>query len=58
MSRVISLKGKRDELGPSLENAPSNYLYIGRAMYMRGWKLPKSKWANPFSVNQYGQYGR
>ena len=23
-------------------------VYIGRNMYMGGWKLPKSDWANPF----------
>lgn len=22
---------------------------------MGGWRLPKSKWANPFSVKQYGR---
>ncbi|SPN79294.1 Hypothetical protein ZAZAV_254 [Cedratvirus Zaza IHUMI] len=29
-------------------------VYIGRACYMGGWQLPKSKWANPFSVKEYG----
>ncbi len=29
-------------------------VYIGRAWNMGGWKLPKSKWANPFSVKQSG----
>lgn len=29
-------------------------IYIGRAMYMGGWKLPKSKWANPFTVKECG----
>jgi hypothetical protein len=25
-------------------------IYIGRAMYQGGWRLPASKWANPFKV--------
>lgn len=29
-------------------------VYIGRACYMGGWKLSKSKWANPFSVRECG----
>jgi len=54
---VINLKGKRDILGPSLERSPPNYLYIGRAVTMGGWKLPMSKWHNPFSAKQYGRTG-
>ena len=53
--KIISLKGKKDILGCSLEKASSNYIYIGRNINMGGWKLPKSKWANPYSVNQYGR---
>lgn len=52
---VICLKGKKDELGPSFEHAPQNYVYIGRNMNMGGWRLPKSKWANPYPVKQYGR---
>lgn len=29
-------------------------IYIGRACNMGGWNLPKSKWANPYSLKQYG----
>ena len=29
-------------------------LYIGRHCSMGGWTLPGSKWANPFSIKQYG----
>lgn len=29
-------------------------LYIGRAMNMGGWRLPKSKWHNPFTIKEYG----
>jgi hypothetical protein len=28
--------------------------YIGRAMYQGGWRLPGSKWANPFKLDQHG----
>ena len=57
MSYTVCLKGQRDVFGPSLERAPEWYLYIGRQMYMGGWKLSQSKWANPFSVKQYGRKG-
>ena len=30
-------------------------LYIGRACNMGGWKLPKSKWHNPFTVKEFGR---
>lgn len=26
-------------------------IYIGRAMYQGGWRLPGSKWANPFRLD-------
>jgi hypothetical protein len=29
-------------------------IYIGRAINRGGWNLPKSKWANPFSIAQCG----
>ena len=50
-TRVISLKGKRDILGPSNEDLPEDHVYIGRSLNMGGWKMKKSKWANPFKVN-------
>lgn len=28
-------------------------VYIGRAMYQGGWRLPASKWANPFKLSDY-----
>jgi hypothetical protein len=28
--------------------------YIGRHMYQGGWRLPGSKWANPFSLAKFG----
>src|SRR5687767_6987717 len=45
---VVCIKGKKDTWG----NGP-NDLYIGRAMYMGGWKLPQSKWHNPFKMKDY-----
>lgn len=51
---VICLKGNIHTYGPSLKLAP-DILYIGRAMNMGGWGLPKSKWENPFTVKQYGR---
>lgn len=32
-------------------------VYIGRACNMGGWKLPQSKWHNPYSVKEYGRDG-
>ncbi len=29
-------------------------IYIGRACNMGGWRLPKSKWHNPFTVKEHG----
>ena len=51
---LINLKGQKNILGPRLEKAPTNLIYIGRQMYMGGWRLPKSKWSNPYSVKKYG----
>lgn len=52
---VVCLKGQKRQYGPSLENAPSNMIYIGRNLNMGGWKLPKSKWHNPFTVKEFGK---
>ena len=29
--------------------------YIGRRCTMGGWNLPQSKWANPYTVKEYGR---
>ena len=29
-------------------------VYIGRACYRGGWQLPKSKWANPYTIGKDG----
>ncbi len=54
---VICLKGKKEEWGESLQRAPKDVVYIGRATnpaFSGGWKLKKSRWANPFSVKKEG----
>lgn len=48
MPVVVCIKGKKDTWG----NNP-NDLYIGRAIYMGGWKLAQSKWQNPFKIKDY-----
>lgn len=52
---VTCLKGQIHQYGPSLEQAPLNMVYIGRNLNMGGWKLPKNKWHNPFTVKQYSR---
>jgi len=60
-TRVISLKGRLHEFGPSLEHAPADLLYVGRinkrGKNRGGWNLEQSRFANPFSVKQYGVAG-
>jgi len=46
---VFNLKGQINYVGPSCEYDP-NIIYCGRAIYMGGWKLKESIWANPFKV--------
>lgn len=50
---VVCLKGRQREFGRSLELAP-RVLYIGRAAYQGGWRLPLSDWANPFRAQREG----
>jgi len=33
-------------------------IYIGREVYRGGWNLPRSKWANPFTIKQSGSVGK
>jgi hypothetical protein len=42
---ICSLKGRKDELGVSLEK-PSNVVYVGRNFNMGGWKLKGSVFQN------------
>jgi hypothetical protein len=46
---IVNLKGKIKEVGPSCEY-DLDIVYCGRAIYMGGWKLQASIWANPFKV--------
>ena len=48
MSRVVKLKRNGGKIVQDCD------IYIGRAMYMGGWKLPKSKWCNPYKVGEDG----
>lgn len=48
MATVVHLKRKNGEIVCDCD------VYIGRACNMGGWRLPQSKWHNPFSVKQYG----
>ena len=50
---VINIKGQKNNFGVSLENN-SQLLYCGRQCNMGGWKLPMSKWHNPFKVTNLG----
>lgn len=54
---TICLKGMRDRLGPSLELAP-HVTYLGRPMYQGGWRLARSPWANPYTVQRVGGAGK
>ena len=49
---MVSLKGKKNVYGPELENAPVDLVYIGRNMYMGGWKLKKSLFYNPYTIGK------
>ncbi len=52
---TVCLKGKKHQWGVSLEKAPEDIVYIGRSFNMGGWRLPKSKWNNTYSVKKYGR---
>ncbi|MER5220984.1 DUF4326 domain-containing protein [Streptomyces flaveus] len=45
---VINLKGRIQEFGPRLENAPANLVYVGRRWTRGGWDLPEHPLNNPF----------
>jgi len=48
----INLKGKQGTYGKSCE-FDKEVVYCGRSMFMGGWKLNGSIWANPFKVKDY-----
>jgi len=39
----------RRHLGPPTDPLPLNCVYIGRGLTRDGYRLPKSRWANPYS---------
>ncbi len=47
LPKVVCLKKRKGEIVQDCD------IYIGRAMYMGGWQLPTSKWANPFRLKDY-----
>ena len=51
LPRVVHL---RREKGKVVQDCD---IYIGRACNMGGWRLPQSKWSNPYSVKQHGRDG-
>lgn len=63
---VTNLKGRQAELGPTLDNAEANLVYVGRPTYRGGWRIPGSPLFNPYAVGvqrtraqavtQYGQH--
>lgn len=52
---TVCLKGRREEFGPCLElPAAEGIVYVGRAQFQGGWRLPRSPFANPFTVKTAG----
>lgn len=49
-TRVVRLRRKAGKVTQGCN------VYIGRACFRGGWKLKKSKWANPFSVRSCGSH--
>lgn len=47
-TKVVCLKRKNGIIVQDCD------IYIGRRMYMGGWRLPESKWANPFTIKNCG----
>ena len=51
---VVNLKGRVHE---HRGQAPEGLVYIGRRLHRGGWRLPESKWANPFAPDRPGKPG-
>jgi hypothetical protein len=47
MPRVLNLLGRRGVV-------PEGAVYIGRAYNYKPWRLPQSKWHNPFRIGRDG----
>jgi len=48
MTTVVKLQRRNGQVVQGCD------VYIGRAVSRGGWDLPKSKWANPFTIAQHG----
>jgi hypothetical protein len=46
--KVVNLKGRKPQV------VPEGAVYIGHRLTRGGWKLPESKWANPFKIGRDG----
>lgn len=54
-TRVICLKGRREELGSFLQlPAARDVVYVGRPCYQGGWRLTGSQFANPYRAQKVG----
>jgi Domain of unknown function (DUF4326) len=51
VATVVNLRGRHREHGGRV---PAGVVSIGRAMGRGGWRLPASKWANPFTIGRDG----
>lgn len=47
-TRVVRLKRRGGEIVQGCD------VYIGRECSLGGWRLPRSKWANPFTIHREG----
>ena len=47
MPRVLNLRGRRGVV-------PDGAVYIGGRLYRGPWRLPASKWANPYEIGRDG----
>jgi hypothetical protein len=47
MPEVLNLRGRKGVV-------PEGAVYIGDRLYRGPWRLPKSKWANPYKIGRDG----
>lgn len=50
---TVSLKDHRDW---RVDGLPAGVVYVGRACYQGGWRLPAHPLGNPYTVKKYGLY--
>jgi Domain of unknown function (DUF4326) len=44
--QIVNLRGRKDR------RVPEGAVYVGDATHRGGWRLPKSRWANPFKSDR------